>query len=223
MGVDSPAEEASTHRDRRTYAFASAIPVQAPGAPIHHDNRPRAGLSVATVGRRVCRRIHVHDGGRGGPSPMRNPDQHDGHGARTGSASRSTRTTPRVRTDSPQAYSASDNTSRTRSACREMDLLLVDVLQVPVDGAFGAPRCLGHVAHALALRQPHRHLSLSRRKLQGRGHHLRTDAMAASWLGDQHQRRHVPRSVVGLRDGHGLGVHGRTAAAATSGRPGSTR
>ena len=28
-----------------------------------------------------------------------------------------------------------------------------------------------------------------------------------SWLGDQHQRRHVPRSVVGLRDGHGLDVH----------------
>ena len=37
--------------DRRTYAFASAIPVRAPGAPIHDDERPRADLSVATVGR----------------------------------------------------------------------------------------------------------------------------------------------------------------------------
>ena len=37
--------------NRRTYAFASAIPVRAPGAPIHDDERPRADLSVATVGR----------------------------------------------------------------------------------------------------------------------------------------------------------------------------
>jgi len=37
--------------DRRTYAYASVIPVKAPGAPIHHDSRPRAALSVATVGR----------------------------------------------------------------------------------------------------------------------------------------------------------------------------
>ena len=43
--------------DRRTDAFASAIPDRAPGAPLHHDNRPRAGPSVTTVGRRSARRI----------------------------------------------------------------------------------------------------------------------------------------------------------------------
>ena len=93
--------------DRRTNAFASAVPVKAPGAPLHHDNRPRAGPSVATVGRRSA----------GGPQfpryrprravTMRNPDPHYGSGARRRRAARSTSTTPRVLTD-----------AAARAACR---------------------------------------------------------------------------------------------------------
>ena len=93
--------------DRRTNASASAIPVRAPGAPLPHDNRPRAGLSVATVGRRSCRRT---SGRRYRPRraiTMRNPDPHDGSGARRHRACRSTSTTPRVRTD-----------AAARAACR---------------------------------------------------------------------------------------------------------
>ena len=56
--------------DRRTNASASAVPVRAPGAPLLHDNRPRAGLRVATVGK-VCRLISVQRYRRGGPLPMR--------------------------------------------------------------------------------------------------------------------------------------------------------
>ena len=86
-------------------------------------------------------------------------------------------------------------------------MLLVDLLQVPVDGGFRMPRRIGHVADALAFRQPDRHLSLRRRQFQGRGHQVGIDAMRAPRLDNQHQRGHVPRSVVRLRAAHRLDVH----------------
>ena len=58
-------------------------------------------------------------------------------------------------------------------------VLLVDPLQVPVDGGVRMPRRLGHVAHALAFRQPDRHLRLRRRQFQGRGHQVGIDARLA--------------------------------------------
>ena len=39
-------------------------------------------------------------------------------------------------------------------------MFLVDLLQVPIDGASGEARGLGHFVHALAFRQPDRHLTL---------------------------------------------------------------
>ena len=86
-------------------------------------------------------------------------------------------------------------------------MLLVDLLQVPVDGGFRMPRRIGHVAHAIAFRQPDRHLSLRWRQFQGRGHQVGIDAMRAPRLDNQHQRGHVPRSVVRLRAAHRLDVH----------------
>ena len=74
-------------------------------------------------------------------------------------------------------------------------LLLVDLLQVPVDGAFRVSRRLGHVADALAFRQPDRHLTFRWRQLQGRRHQVGIDTMLAFRLDNQHQRGDGPRAV----------------------------
>ena len=86
-------------------------------------------------------------------------------------------------------------------------VLLVDPLQVPVDGGFRMPRRIDHVADAHAFRQPDRHLSLRRRQFLGRGHQFGIDAMPAPRLDNQHQHGNVPRSVVRLRDTDGFDVH----------------
>ena len=79
---------------------------------------------------------------------------------------------------------------------------------VPVDGGSRMPRRLGRVAYALAFRQPDRHLRLGRRQFQGRGHQGGIDARVAPRLDNQHQRGHVPRAVVRVRDAaHRLDVH----------------
>ena len=99
-GYRRPGRRSRKHPpDRRAYAFASSIPDRAPRAPIHHDDRPRADLSVAAIGREVCRRTSVstmaatkgHHHGESRPARR----------ARCASRPRqlSTRTTLRVRTD----------------------------------------------------------------------------------------------------------------------------
>ena len=58
-----------TPGSRRTYAFRVGHPRQgARGAPSPTTDRPRAGLSVATAGRRSAGGPPVDDTGRGGPS-----------------------------------------------------------------------------------------------------------------------------------------------------------
>ena len=79
----------------------------------------------------------------------------------------------------PHPSSASDSTNRTKVRLPRNGVLLVDPLQVPVDGGFRMPRRIGHVAHAIAFRQPDRHLSFCRRQFQGRGHQVGIDAMLA--------------------------------------------
>ena len=86
-------------------------------------------------------------------------------------------------------------------------LLSVDLLQVRIDGPVLATRRLGDLAHALAFRQPGRDQALRARQLQRSGYHVAIDATGTSGLDDQNQRRHVPTSVVRLRDADRLDVH----------------
>ena len=65
---------------------------------------------------------------------------------------------------------------------------LVDLLQVPVDGAFRAPRRPGDVAHVFAFGQRERRLTLGRRQPEGPRHQARIDPMMASRLDNQDQR-----------------------------------
>ena len=83
---------------------------------------------------------------------------------------------------------------------------LVDLLQVPVDGAFGVPRRPGAVVHVFAFGQRDWHLTLGRRQPEGPRQQARIDPMMAPRLDNQGQGGDGPRSVVRLRVNHGFDV-----------------
>ena len=64
---------------------------------------------------------------------------------------------------------------------------MVDLLQVPVDGAFREPRRPGDVVHVFAFSLPDRHLTLGRRQPEGPRHQARIDPMMAPRLDNQDQ------------------------------------
>ena len=105
-----------------------------------------------------------------------------------------------------------DRSARTRAGLRLSELgdrqhqvhlpgeglFPVDPHQAPKDGACCMPCGFGHLAHALAFRQPDRHPTFCRRQSQGRGHQAGIDTMRESWLLQSAENRQL--QVVVLAD-----------------------
>ena len=99
---------------------------------------------------------------------------------------------------------------------------VVDLLQVPVDGAFGEPHRPGDLAHVFAFGQRDCHLTLGRRQPEGPRHEAGIDTTMLPRLDNQDQGGDGPRSVVRLRVTHGFDVHherGQLGRAAQQHRP----
>ena len=137
----------------------------------------------------------------------------------TGASGRTSGPIPRK---AVQRQDAAHQVRLTRDA-----LLAEDLVEMPADGAFAAPRERGDVAHALPVRHQGRQLALGRGEAQGRLHEPDVDAGLTFRIGDQYEHAHLPRVGFPLVRGQGDDVDdepsGRRRArdGHRAGRPGS--